>query len=148
MKLSDHGSSLTAVTTGRHDGPTWRQTFRPWISDCSATDWVRSLGHQVKDLGRVKNSDPVATLLSNISLVPRWSEIFHLPLWIFTRSVRLWKYEKCEWFTMRTRLKFGERSFSCAGPRAWNGLPSSLQELTDTQNFQTQTKDLSFSAGP
>ena len=36
----------------------------------------------------------------------------------------------------RTRLKFGERSFSCAGPRAWNSLSSSLQELTDTKTFK------------
>ena len=35
----------------------------------------------------------------------------------------------------RTRLKFGERSFSCAGPRAWNSLPPSLHELTDTNTL-------------
>jgi len=43
-----------------------------------------------------------------------------------------------------TRLKFGERSFSCAGPRAWNGLPSSLQELTDTKTFKRKLKTFLF----
>jgi len=44
----------------------------------------------------------------------------------------------------RTRLKFGERSFSCAGPRAWNGLPSSLQELTDNKTFKRKLKTFLF----
>jgi len=35
----------------------------------------------------------------------------------------------------RKRLKFGERSFSCAGPRAWNSLPSSLHDLTYTKTL-------------
>ena len=42
------------------------------------------------------------------------------------------------------RLKFGERSFSCAGPRAWNSLPSSLQELTDTKTFKRKLKTFLF----
>jgi len=45
---------------------------------------------------------------------------------------------------VRTRLKFGERSFSCAGPRAWNSLPSSLQELTDTKTFKRKLKTFLF----
>jgi len=42
------------------------------------------------------------------------------------------------------RLKFGERSFSSAGPRAWNSLPSSLQELTDTKTFRCKLKTFLF----
>jgi len=45
---------------------------------------------------------------------------------------------------VRTRLKFGERSFSCAGPRASNSLPSSLQELTDTKTFKCKLKTFLF----
>ena len=37
-----------------------------------------------------------------------------------------------------------ERSFSCAGPRAWNSLPSSLQELTDTKTFKCKLKTFLF----
>ena len=44
----------------------------------------------------------------------------------------------------RTRLKFGERSFSSAGPRAWNSLPSSLHELTDTGTFKRHLKTFVF----
>ena len=36
--------------------------------------------------------------------------------------------------------KFGERSFSFAGPKAWNDLPFSIQELTDTCTFKRQLK--------
>jgi len=40
----------------------------------------------------------------------------------------------------RTRLKFGELCFDFAGPAAWNSLPSSVQELTDTTAFKHQLK--------
>jgi len=50
--------------------------------------------------------------------------------------------QRCE--RLRTRLKFGERSFSCARPRVWNGLPSSLQELTDTKTFKRKLKTFLF----
>ena len=55
------------------------------------------------------------------------------------RSTSSQRYERA-----RTRLKFGERSFSCAGPRAWNSLPSSLQELTDTKTFRRKLKTFLF----
>ena len=38
------------------------------------------------------------------------------------------------------KRKFGERSFSYAGPKAWNDLPFALQELTDTCTFKKQLK--------
>jgi len=44
----------------------------------------------------------------------------------------------------RTRVKFGERSFSCAGPRAWNSLPSSLHELTHNGTFKRHLKTCLF----
>jgi len=58
------------------------------------------------------------------------------------RSTSSQRYERA-----RTRLKFGERSFSCAGPRAWipwNSLPSSLQELTDAKTFKRKLKTFLF----
>ena len=55
------------------------------------------------------------------------------------RSTSSQRYER-----PRTRLKIGERSFSCAGPRAWNGLPSSLQELTDAKTFKRKLKTFLF----
>ena len=41
---------------------------------------------------------------------------------------------------LKTKLKFGERAFSYAGPKAWNSLPSNLQELTNTDTFKKQLK--------
>ena len=55
------------------------------------------------------------------------------------RSTSSQRYER-----PRTRLKFGDRSFSSAGPRAWNSLPSSLQELTDSKTFKRQPKTFLF----
>ena len=55
------------------------------------------------------------------------------------RSTSSQRYER-----PRTRLKFGERLFSCARPRAWNSLPSSLQELTDTKTFTRKLKTFLF----
>ena len=51
------------------------------------------------------------------------------------RSTSSQRYEQ-----QHMHLKFGERSLSCAGPRAWNSLPSSLNELTDTSTFQRRIK--------
>jgi len=44
----------------------------------------------------------------------------------------------------RTRLKFGQRAFSYAAPAAWNSLPPSLQELSDTALFKRNLKTLLF----
>ena len=40
----------------------------------------------------------------------------------------------------RLKLKFGEQSFSFSGPKAWNSLPSNLQELTNTDTFKKLVK--------
>ena len=37
-----------------------------------------------------------------------------------------------------------EHSFSCVGPSAWNSLPSSLQQLTDTKTFKRKLKTFLF----
>ena len=55
------------------------------------------------------------------------------------RSASSQRYER-----QRARLKFGERSFSRAGPGAWNSLPSSLHELTDTSTFKPHLKIFLF----
>ena len=40
----------------------------------------------------------------------------------------------------KLKLKFGERSVSFSGPKAWNSLPSNLQELTNTDTFKKLLK--------
>ena len=44
----------------------------------------------------------------------------------------------------RTRLKFGERAFSFAGPSAWNSLPAYLQTQSDTKTFKKLLKTFLF----
>jgi len=44
----------------------------------------------------------------------------------------------------RMRLKFGERCFSYAAPAAWNTLPPSLQQLTNTDTFKRQRNTVLF----
>lgn len=43
-----------------------------------------------------------------------------------------------------TRLKFGERCFSHAGPKAWNTLPADIQDLTDETSFKRRLKTFLF----
>ena len=51
----------------------------------------------------------------------------------------LWAYEP-----HTTRLKFGERCFSHAGPKAWNTLPTDIQDLTDETSFKRRLKTFLF----
>ena len=44
----------------------------------------------------------------------------------------------------RTKLKFGERSFSFAGPAAWNALTPELHNLSNTHTFKKQLKTYLF----
>ena len=44
----------------------------------------------------------------------------------------------------RMRLKFGQHCFSYAVPAAWNTLPPSLQQLTNTDSFKRQLKTVLF----
>jgi len=55
------------------------------------------------------------------------------------RSADINRYEP-----LTTRLKFGERCFSHAGPKAWNALPTELQDLTDHSAFKRQLKTFLF----
>jgi len=56
------------------------------------------------------------------------------------RSVDTNRYKP---LTVTTRLKFGQRCISHAGPNAWNELPTELQGLTDPQCVQTPAEDIS-----
>ena len=44
----------------------------------------------------------------------------------------------------RTKLKFGERSFSFAGPTAWNAQSTELPNLLNIANFKKQLKTYLF----
>jgi len=44
----------------------------------------------------------------------------------------------------RTRLKFGERAFSVAAPKAWNDLPLHLRANTNIDTFKRRLKTCFF----
>ena len=62
----------------------------------------------------------------------------HLPGRERLRSANGFWYE-----TPKLKLKFGERGFSYAGPKAWNSLSFNLQELTNTDTSKKQTENSS-----
>jgi len=45
----------------------------------------------------------------------------------------------------RSRLKFGERAFSIAAPRAWNSIPADLRTTLNTATFKKNPKTFLFS---
>ena len=45
-----------------------------------------------------------------------------------------------EMLVPRSRLKFGERVFSIAASRAWNGLPADLRATVNTGSFKKKLK--------
>jgi len=47
-------------------------------------------------------------------------------------------------FTPRTRLRFGERAFRVAAPKAWNQLPNNVRSLRDTNSFKKKLKTFLF----
>jgi len=47
-------------------------------------------------------------------------------------------------FTPRTRLRFGERAFRVATPKAWNQLPNNVRSLRDTKSFKKKLKTFLF----
>ena len=44
----------------------------------------------------------------------------------------------------RSRLKFGERAFSVAAPRAWNSIPADLSATLNTATFKKNLKTFLF----
>ena len=42
--------------------------------------------------------------------------------------------------TPRLKTKFGERSFSHAGPASWNSLPADLRSISDCRRFKSKLK--------
>ena len=51
------------------------------------------------------------------------------------RSASTQNYDIC-----RIKLKFGERAFSVAAPKAWNSLPDSLKQINDIVKFRKDLK--------
>ena len=43
-----------------------------------------------------------------------------------------------------TYTKFGERTFSVAGPSVWNSLPADIRHITDISKFKRHLKTYLF----
>jgi len=52
--------------------------------------------------------------------------------------------DTADYIKRRTRFKFGERSFSHAGPAAWNSLPDNIKLTNDTNRFKRLLKSHLF----
>jgi ATP phosphoribosyltransferase len=61
-----------------------------------------------------------------------------------TRREGLRSAATTNYVTPRLRTKFGERSFSYAGPADWNALPADLREQTVSTTFKKQLKTYFF----
>ena len=52
--------------------------------------------------------------------------------------------ESTDYITPRLNTKFGERSFSHAGPASWNSLPADLRAISDCSCFKSKLKTCFF----
>jgi len=52
--------------------------------------------------------------------------------------------ESTDYITPRLNTKFGERSFSHAGPASWNSLPADLRAISDCSCFKSKLKTYLF----
>ena len=61
-----------------------------------------------------------------------------------SRSTVLRSASNLDLFLPRTRLKFGERSFSVAAPKAWNSLPLNVRQTNSNHTFKQRLKTFLF----
>jgi len=61
-----------------------------------------------------------------------------------SRQATLWSATNNDLFLTRTRLKFGERAFGVAAPKAWNKLPLDVRTTTNTDTFKTKLDTFLF----
>jgi len=65
---------------------------------------------------------------------------------VASRTIRsgLRSAESTDYITPRLNTKFGERSFSHAGPASWNSLPADLRAISDCSCFKSKLKTYRF----
>ena len=70
---------------------------------------------------------------------PKYMKEMVLPVSTLPGRERLRSAATQNYDIRRVKLKFGERAFAVAAPKAWNSLPDSLKQTNDTVKFR---KDL------
>ena len=96
-----------------------------------------------------------STLACPVQTVLRYALVFHgmcpaflsnivEPIGAGRTRTRLRSTSTTDFSLPRLHTKFGERSFSHAGPSAWNDLPEDLRAVADSAKFRQQLKTYFF----
>ena len=137
--LLNQDSSEPCYATADADPHYCTTDLRRWQERCD-TKWIRFPSNWTP--GRISTPACTGGILSKDNVVAVIDSRSGWYLWggePVCKHVSSQRYEQ-----PRTRLKFGEHCFACAGPAAWNSLPSSVQELTDTAASKHQLKSVLF----
>ena len=62
--------------------------------------------------------------------------------------LRIKEHQDCTLFIPRTLSRYGDRSFSCAGPRLWNSLPVEIRLASSLESFKSKLKHYFFTSFP
>jgi len=82
-------------------------------------------------------------LATPLTIVPYWQSHHHIAD-LQSRAGLRPAISTSKYQTSRTRIKFGERGFSYAGPSAWNTFPGHVQQMTNTTTFKRHLKTVFF----
>ena len=75
---------------------------------------------------------------------PKYMKEMVLPVSTLPGRERLRSAATQNYDIRRVKLKFGERAFAVAAPKAWNSLPDSLKQTNDTVKFRKDLKTYLF----
>ena len=138
--LSAHLHHCTACTACSECGSTTHQmssstrsrdisTKRPTLAACSPFCHVYIVCTEASGAHRQQSIDVSGLMMATVNI----------PFRKRRRSTDINCYE-----LLTTRLKFSKRCFSHARPKAWNELPTELQDLTDHSAFRRKLKTFLF----
>jgi len=83
---------------------------------------------------------------SSIGHAPAYIMDMLIPCCDVSSKAALRSYSSGDYIIPRTTLKFGERAFAVAAPRAWNRLPTTLKFMRSTDTFKRHLKTFLFNA--
>jgi len=116
------------------------------LGGASWTTWSRDPDFEKPSLAVRRTANCVQSMSADASTSHRKSTLLssklcHCISWLHFSSLSALRLQSM----IRTAAHVSEESsFSCAGPKAWNSLPPSLQELTNTSTFRRNLKAFLF----
>ena len=96
--------------------------------------------HWLPILSRIQYKVALMMFLIHTNQCPSYLSNIVIPLHSNPSRQRLRSSAGTDYLIPRTRTKFGERSFSVAGPTTWNSLPESVRAVTDKTAFKRVLK--------